>query len=205
VAVLDGEEHSPRSLDRVVFFADAVFAIAITLLVVQITVPQVADSGLRHALGEQGWQFFSFALSFAVIGNWWIAHHRVFNHVVRVNERFLWLNLLFLMSIAFLPFPTAVLGKYSSTATATILYAGSLSAVGLIAGAIWIYASSGHRLISADVDERHIRYFRLRSFIVPLVFLTSIPLALVDPSTAQYWWGLVIPLIVLVTRRHSDA
>lgn len=202
MAVLGGTEESPRSLDRVVFFADAVFAIAITLLVVEITVPHVGKPQLEHALGDQGWQFFSFALSFAVIGNWWIVHHRTFNHIVRVDERFLWLHLLFLMSIAFLPFPTAVLGKYAGTATATILYASCLAAVGIFSAVLWSYAASGHRLISADVSERRIKAARERSFIVPAVFLTSIPVALVDPYAGQLWWLWVIPLLAVITRRN---
>jgi TMEM175 potassium channel family protein len=205
VDVSSSSGHFERSLDRVVFFADAVFAIAITLLVLEIAVPNVAKTHLQHALGTEGWEFFSFALSFGVIGNWWIAHHRIFGYIVRVNARFLRINLLFLMAIVFVPFPTAVLGRYSDSSTAVILYAATIAGVGVAAALLWWYASDGHRLVVPDLRERRIRYFRLRSLIVPLVFLTSIPIALSHPYSAELWWIWVPVLAIILSRVYPDS
>ena len=109
-------------LDRLVNFSDAVIAIAITLLVVQFSVP-AANEDVGAALLDRWPQFLSFILSFFVIGIFWIAHHRIFRYVARVDQRLLWLNLLFLMCIAFMPYPTAVLGEHDRTRASIIFYA----------------------------------------------------------------------------------
>jgi len=197
--------HVERSLDRVVFFADAVFAIAITLLVLEIAIPNVPKPRLQHALGHEGWEFFSFALSFVVIGNWWIAHHRIFGYIVRTNSRFLRINLLFLAAIVFVPFPTAVLGRYSDSSTAVVLYAATIAGVGVAAALLWWYAAAGHRLVVHDVTDRRITYFQLRSLIVPLVFLTSIPIALSHPYAGELWWIGVPILAILLSRLYPDS
>ena len=93
-------------LERLVNFSDAVIAIAITLLVVQFSVP-AASEDVGEALLDRWPQFLSFILSFFVIGIFWMAHHRIFRYVARMDQGLLWLNLLFLMCIAFLPYPTA--------------------------------------------------------------------------------------------------
>ena len=121
--------------DRVVFFSDAVFAIAITLLIVDLQVPEVAhvESGrqLRDALPRIG----GFALSFAVIGLFWMGHHRLFRHIKGLNWSLVLLNLLFLGCIAFLPHPTALLSAAGDQVPATIFYA----AAGLAEAAVWLY------------------------------------------------------------------
>ena len=108
------DERPVAGLDRIVVFSDAVMAIAITLIVVQISVPQVSDSEIGAALSD-GWpEYISFLLSFWVIGIYWFWHHVMFRSIVRYDTVFIWLNLLFLLCVAFLPFPTAVLGEYGN-------------------------------------------------------------------------------------------
>jgi TMEM175 potassium channel family protein len=126
--------------DRVVFFSDAVFAIAITLLIFDLQVPEVAhvESGrqLRDALPRIG----GFALSFAVIGLFWMGHHRLFRHIKGLNWLLVLLNLLFLGCIAFLPHPTALLSAAGDQVPATIFYAAAIAAAGLAEAAVWLYA-----------------------------------------------------------------
>jgi uncharacterized membrane protein len=109
-----GRSDDPMGVERVAFFSDAVFAIAITLLVIELTVPEGELTGpqLTHELGRLGPKFFSFGLSFWVIGRFWIGHHLTFQYLRRWNLPMLWINLLLLVCIAFLPFPTAVLGNH---------------------------------------------------------------------------------------------
>ena len=103
-----------KALDRVVFFSDAIFAIAMTLLVLQLRIPFV-PSGNEHVLwqrlGDQLPSFWSFALSFFTIGLQWMAHQRKFRLIRRYDGVLLWINMVFLFCIAFLPFPTAVLAQ----------------------------------------------------------------------------------------------
>jgi hypothetical protein len=126
--------------DRILFFSDAVFAIAITLLIVDLRVPDVAQlqSGrqLRHAIPQIG----GFAYSFAAIGLFWLAHHGLFRHIKGLDRPLVLLNLLFLGTIAFVPYPTALLSAAGDQVPATVFYAASLAAVGLAEAAVWLYA-----------------------------------------------------------------
>src|SRR5437660_9370808 len=110
--LLRHQRSGKPEMDRLMFFSDGVFAIAITLLVLQITVPipGLSEHQLGDALRHLGPKYFGFVLSFLVIGRYWMAHHRVFEYIKRFDMPLVWLNLAFLLLIAFLPFPTAVLG-----------------------------------------------------------------------------------------------
>jgi len=189
--------------DRVLFFSDGVFAIAITLLVVDIRVPSPASgkvdatTALHAALPE----IRSFAISFAVIGLFWLGHHSMFGYITVLNRTLMLLNLLFLATIAFLPYPTALLsGAVTGQVTATVFYAGCVAAAGLAEAAIWIYAISAHSLMRGQVNPRVRRYFLVRLLTFPLVFGLSIPVALADPQTADYLWLTLIPLAVIARR-----
>src|SRR5579875_3582714 len=105
------EEMRPVGAERLLTLSDGVFAIAITLLVLSITVPKV-DSGLWAALRHQWPQYLSYVESFLIIGIIWAQHHQMFRHIERVDHTFLLINIVFLMWIASLPFPTELLGNY---------------------------------------------------------------------------------------------
>lgn len=146
--------EAPSSLDRVVFFSDAVFAIAITLLVLPLADQRLPDEDLAAHLLALWPQLASFLLSFVVIGLFWLGHHRAYQIIVRVDTRLLLLNLLVLLFIALLPFPTAVLGEHGNQPPAAVLYATTMSLLGLTSAAHWRHASHGYRLIRPDVDPR---------------------------------------------------
>ena len=103
-----------RELDRTVFFSDAVFAIAMTLLVLDIQVPEIPETLVDERLPERPlglWpRYLSYVLSFVVILMYWMAHHSTFKAIKRYDKLLIWLNSLFLVCIAFLPFPTSLLG-----------------------------------------------------------------------------------------------
>ncbi len=200
-----GEEavaKGPAALERVVFFADAVFAIAITLLAVELGVPHVEDEELGAALAEKWPEFFSFGFSFLVIGIWWMAHHRMFQYVVRFDGWLLRLHLLFLMTVAVIPFPTALLAEYGNTPLAVLVYALTMTTTGLLSAAIWAYATGRRRLVPRNLDERIVRYLRLRSIAVPTAFASSLPLVLVHPYAAEAWWAIAYVLIFVIQRRY---
>jgi TMEM175 potassium channel family protein len=191
--------------DRVLFFSDAVFAIAITLLVVDIRVPAVAggtiDSAteLHAALPEVR----SFAISFAVIGLFWLGHHGMFGHITVLNRTLMLLNLLFLATIAFLPYPTALFSAASGQVTATVFYASCVAAAGLAEAGIWIYAISAPGLMRGRVDPKVRRYYLARLLPPPLVFALTIPVALANPQTAAYLWLTIVVLGVVLRRTMS--
>ena len=198
---LSQQFEDEAGLERLVFFSDAVFAIAITLLALEIRLP-VDASGLSNqqlltSLAAIWPKYLSFAVSFLVIGNFWIAHHRRYRLITRYDNRLLLLNLLVLMSIAFIPFPTSLISE-NGNRTATIFYALSIAATGLMSAVLWWYASRENRLLEKDFDAKFARRNLISILTVPAVFLLSVGLAFVDPDLAKISWILTAPAALIV-------
>lgn len=191
------------ALDRIIFFSDAVFAIAITLLALELRVPEMPMSAVASQmpqhLAELTPKFVSFVLSFLIIGSYWVTHHRDFQYIVKFDRRLIWINLMLLMCVAFLPFPTALLGSYPAQQITVTFYAASLAAVGFVKALLWWYAASHHRLIDRALDPHRIMLITRRSIIAPLVFLFSIVIAAFNPLVAMWSWGLVGIAMILTT------
>jgi uncharacterized membrane protein len=188
-------------LERLIFFSDAVFAIAITLLALEIRLPVDAGDLSNGALLQQllsiGPKYLSYIISFLVIGNFWIWHHVRFRQIVRYDRRLFLLNLLLLMSVAFIPFPTEVISE-NGNLTATIFYAITIAITGLLAFLLWVYASHGHRL-TASIETAQSHRYMMNSLITPVVFLASIGLAFIHPDLAKYSW-ILTALAILNSR-----
>jgi uncharacterized membrane protein len=187
-------------LERMVFFSDAVFAIAMTLLVVELHVPEVPQAELGPALAELVPGYLSFLLSFAVVGLVWLSHHRKLGVVVRFDQDLLRLNLLMLLFVASLPLPSAVLGRYGDDELAVYLYAATIAGIGLSMTAIWVYAWH-RRLVSPEVDVAMFRLVLVQSLPIPGIFLLSIPVAaLFGATAAEITWIAALPLSFVITR-----
>lgn len=186
--------------DRVLFFSDAIFAIAITLLALDLRVP-AASSQSGHVLRAAVPGITSFAISFAVIGLFWLAHHSIFRYIIAFDRPLILLNLLFLGTIAFLPYPTNVLGLTStSQAPAVIFYAACCSATGLVEVGVWLYATRpGSGLAAPAVAQVRLPYL-LQAARVPAVFLLSIPVALFSPTVASLMWILILVVSLVLNR-----
>ena len=180
--------------DRVLFFSDAVFAIAITLLVVDIRVPEVVVNA-GHELYESRSKILSFAISFLVIGLFWIGHHRLFRYITALDRPLIFLNLLFLGTIAFLPYPTALLfAGNTREPAAPVFYAACVAAAGLAELVVWLYATHTKGLVQASVTPASRRYELSQLLPTPVVFLLSIPVAFVAPGVAPFTWILLLPI-----------
>jgi uncharacterized membrane protein len=190
----DLSEPDHLGLERLVFFSDAVFAIAITLLALEIRLPSLGenltDNQLLQSLLMIWQRYLSFAVSFLVIGVFWMGHHRKFRFIKRYDTKLLLLNILLLMGIAFIPFPTSVISEYSNR-TATVFYASIMTAVGLLNASVWVYSSHNNRLIDPHFDPRQRQRETVRALIVPGVFLLSIGLAFINADLAKYSWVLI--------------
>ena len=188
-------------LERLVFFSDAVFAIAITLLALEIRLPEdaggLSNQQLFNSLVAIWPKYLSFIISFLVIGNFWIAHHRRYRYIQRYDTRLMLLNLLVLMSIAFIPFSTAVISQ-SGNRTATIYYALSISATGLLSAFLWLYASWKNRLLKANFNREFAQQNFLSILTVPAIFLSSIGIAFINPDLAKFSWILIVPALMIV-------
>jgi uncharacterized membrane protein len=169
---------------RIEAFSDGVFAIAITLLILEIKTPP-AGSGQLSALLIRQWPYYvSFLVSFAFIGIMWINHHRLFTYVRRSDNVLLILNLLLLLGVTAVPFPTAVLAAHlgqPDARTATLLYSGTYFIIAIFFNVLWRYATSGkHRLLAADVDANAVKQITGQYSFGPLLYLICLALAWVS-------------------------
>lgn len=203
----DQEPPEERAFDyaRTVALSDGVFAIALTLLVLNITLPEIAhghESELGRGLLDRAGEFESYALSFAVISLLWIRHHNLFRVLERIDTRLTVLNLVYLGFIAFLPYPTRVIGTYGNSSASVVLYATSVAIVTLIAGAIRVHVVRADLLTAAG--HREIAR-REHWALAPAIFLGSIPIALVSPNGAVYFWLLLLllPMARRAKRRRA--
>lgn len=140
---------------------------------------------LGEALWDQRQDLVAYAISFAVIGRFWVIHHRFFSDVVGFDGRLLALNILYLAWIVLVPFSSQVLGDHGSDTAAVVLYAVNLAVVAVLG---WVMAYDAHRAGLSKIDPDEEREFRVRAFFVAVVFLASIPLAFVSPDLAPLLW-----------------
>ncbi len=176
--------------DRTVALSDGVFAIALTLLVLTIDFPNLhgtAVGQLGQALHHRVPQVLTYALSFAVLGYLWLRHHAFFGEINGVDARLAVLNLVYLALVAFLPYPTRLLGVYGSETVSVVSYAATIVVLSLVGSAMRLHAER-HQLISGGTLESW-----FHQMAAPAIFAISIPVALLMGSTAgELTWILLL-------------
>lgn len=166
---------------RIEAFSDGVFAIAITLLILEIKVPGAGNGDLLQRLIRQWPSYVAFVISFAFIGIMWINHHRLFTHIKRSDNGLLFLNLLLLLGVTAVPFPTAVLAQHfgqSDQRPAAILYHGTYFAIAIFFNVLWSYAS--HHLLGKEADVSAAHTISAQYAFGPLLYLVCIALTWVN-------------------------
>ncbi len=186
-------EAESRKFERLVFFSDAVFAIAITLLVLDLR-PE-GDPG-DFALSHYGNRLFGFVLSFAVIGVYWLSHHRLFGGLWREDGLLRLANLAFLASIVFLPFPTSIIAQPRINNYAVIFYALSAAAVG---GLLLLLTLAARRpaLMRPEETRQGTIVYGCVTLAPPLIFVISAFVAYRHPMPGILMWWLVGPAVML--------
>jgi uncharacterized membrane protein len=179
-------DHSSTGMNkaRVESFSDGVFAFAITLLVLSIPVPDIKvtdDQLLAPALLRATPELVPYVTSFATIGIIWLNHHSMFHEVERVKHTTLTLNLLLLLVVAFIPYPTSVIGRYGALRSAVMLYGATFTAAGLAFSALW-FNIRRNRLSRGD--DEHIRSTTKRNLIGPVIYPVATALAFIAPKTS---------------------
>ena len=194
--------------ERLIFFSDAVFAIAITLLVIDIGVPEVPATQPNAMLAEELLallpQFVSFGLSFLAIGTFWLTHHRLFTYIESCSRRLLSLNLLFLLFVSLVPFSSALLGRYSGRRLVVIWYACHMAIAGMMLLGIWYYTTGIKDLVQPAIDTRAVQYIGRRVGAVPMVFIVSIGITFLSIRLAEASWLLLIPIHPLISLSGFD-
>ena len=194
--------------DRIAFFSDAVYAIAMTLLVLDLKIPDGSTSALQ-VLGEEWQSYVAFALSFVIIAYSWMGHHRRFRYVVGYDTGLIVVNLVLLFFVVSLPFPTALVSRFAPETSAVVAYAAAVALLELAELAEWTYLKR-RGLLSPEVDTGLFRFIFWDFLPAVIVFGGSIVVALVaDGQAAMYsWFAMFVigPVMgVLVARRIDRA
>jgi uncharacterized membrane protein len=181
--------------DRLEIFSDAVIAIAITLLVLDIKVPNSRDGRLIHDLWQRWPSYVAYVLSFAVIGIMWVSHHSMFERIQRVDRRLLFLDLWLLLGIGFLPFPTALLAEYarqggSNSHASAAIYSATMTFIGFAFLSIWVHLARHPYLLEERASSASLRRSINLSLVSPVVYGASIGLAFVSAEACFVVYGL---------------
>jgi len=183
---------------RLISFSDGVFAIAVTLLVFNLKVPQIpADHihlllpGLIRAMVPH---FATYVLSFLLVALYWTFHHRMLNLVTHIDTPFLWMNIWYLLMIAFIPFSAMLFGTYPNETVSFVFYVSSMIIVAGLSMLMLGYASFKYRLLNKNMPMAMVKYLLLRQLTSIIVFLFSIPLAFYHLSWEKYFLFILFPV-----------
>jgi uncharacterized membrane protein len=193
--------ESTLGKNRVEAFSDGVFAVAVTLLVLNFQSPQFVKV-LVEGRNYSQWAgllpvFLAYLLSFVIVGIYWVAHHNTFHYIRHSDRNLLWLNILLLMCIVFIPFPTALLGQYPERQISIIIYGGTLVITGALLQLLWWYATSHYRLVDKDIDPRLIARATRRNLMAPAVYLLAIALSFLNCFISLAIFAIV-PLLYII-------
>ena len=193
----------PVEADRVLAFSDAIFAIAITLLTLNLQVPPgLHGAGFTSALHQVLPAFGAYVLSFVILGQLWLAHHRIFGVIARVDYTVLVRNLLFLGLIAIMPFPVRLLSDYNRRPLAVAIYAVAFIAAMQLQRLIWLDVTRPeHRdPLRKPVSEQVRTGFDRVLLGLLVVFGAAVPVGMFAPKYATLVWVVIIPLRLVVAR-----
>jgi uncharacterized membrane protein len=195
-------------LERIILFSDAVFAIAITLLVLEIKVPEIegnTDQDLLNTLLHLTPKFVGFFVSFFVIGQNWIVHHKLFGFVKDYNGKLLWLNLFFLLSIVLMPFSTALYSENVRINLSFIIYCINIIATGLFNSFLWNYIGNANNKLS-DLSEQKdlLKFLIVRSLAVPISFTIGLILSFISPFLAKFSPMLIFPALKIINYKYKS-
>lgn len=196
------KERQDFQLERFTFFTDGVCAISITLLVIEIKIPDLSapsDLLLWQSLSSMSLRFLGFIISFGIVGHYWLVHHRIFGYVVKYTTKLLWLNLAYLFTVVLLPFSAGFLGEYSAYSNLKLpygVYTFNMCLTGFMNVWLWIYVSNPKRkLLSRVISKSRINLGIYRSLVIPVIFIISFLVSLGFPFISKLIL-LLIPIIL---------
>ena len=200
-------------LERLILFSDAVFAIAITLLVIEIKVPVLPEAdthAMKEALAEKIPEFFGFILSFAVIGQFWISHHRMFGYVTGYTNGLLWLNLLMLLCVVLVPFTSGLNSHYGGLDIVWMVYSLNMTMISLSLYFLYRYIGNAKRNISIIAHDAVIKKFSYRrNLLITLIFfcgfLFCIPHWTPTSWMARLVFFLIAPTMSVISKQLKKA
>jgi uncharacterized membrane protein len=185
---------------RIEALTDGVFAVVMTLLVLDLKVPVIAGADAALALPgkllELWPRLLTFILSFVIAGVYWVGHHNQYQFIRRSDRVLLWINILFMLCVAFIPFSTALLGEYPQLPIAVTIYGLNLIVIGAVLYAHWWYATADHRLVDHDIDPHVVRVAKQRILIAPVAYTVAILLSVFGTALSLAIY-LVVPVMYI--------
>jgi len=212
---LHNELKKEFQLERMVLFSDAVFAIAITLLVIEIKIPAldhktVTDQQLSESLKHLIPKFIGFLVTFMLIGIYWSVHHRMFGYVTGYTRKLLLLNLFFLCFVALMPFSTGFYSEYAGPElfrqqlkVPLTFYVLNFCCVGFTNYLMWLYITNPkNKVAEPAIDPLIAKLAKLRSFLVPFIFLMMLPVAYLTNVLFAVWMPMFIPITTRIIKKR---
>ena len=199
--------YEERGLDRIINLSDAVFAFSLTLLTVDLVVPELQTSDastLYQDLFGESYRFIYLIMTFFITAAYWLNHHRIFRFIRRYDGILMRLNLYFLFFITLMPFITKLVKEYGQFQIPVIIAAIGYATPGFLLGIIWHYASKKHLLIDGKIPHDFIRLTTIKNYINPSIFAISIPISLIIPRLTVFFWILIFPVGIIMNYRYPD-
>ena len=196
-------QHQLR-LDHVISFADAIFAFSITFMAISINIPNLSQNLTQtqviDKLLESIPEFEIYAISFFVIGVYWIAYHQMFNQIVGSNYTMTWLTLIFLFFITLIPFATNLEIGFNYQII-FVLYALVLTMAGALLTITWLHATK-NKLIDQNLTQTEIQSISVEAILPAVVFSLSILVSFINLQAAYYFWILIIPAKIILRKKY---
>jgi len=211
---LHNELKKEFQLERMILFSDAVFAIAITLLVIEIKIPEIheniSDKTLLYSLRHLIPKFTGFLISFMLIGVYWTIHHRMFGFVTSYTRKLLMLNLFFLFFVALMPFSTGFYSEYAGPElirqqlkVPMTFYVLNFCFVGFINHLMWRYVTNPkNKVAEPPIDDLTANMAKMRSFLVPFIFFLMLPVAYLTNVFFAVWVPMLIPISLKILKKR---
>ena len=187
---------------RLEAFTDGVFAIVITLLILELKLPDVSAAGLRQALASLLPSIGAYVLSFALIGMYWVFHHYSLTLVHEVDGVLLWLNIVFLLFISFLPFPTTMMGRYPYQTLPVVIYGCNLILANVTGFVMLLYLRRNPRLASPFFTDAVYRTQFRTYIVVNALYGVLVALAFVTPAVSTVAYALMGVCLVVRSAMH---
>jgi TMEM175 potassium channel family protein len=195
---------SGLSKSRVETLCDGVLAIAMTLMIFNIRVPEIPHEQAANRLGGELFRlwprFLVYGISFVMLGVYWVGHHNQFHYIRRTDRMLLWINIAFLLFVTLIPFSTDLIGQYPTQRLTVDVYAITLLLVGISLYMHWWYATSNHRLVDPDIDPRLVRLAKQRILTAPAILVVAIATSFFSAKLSLVLCAMV-PVVYIVPGR----
>lgn len=189
--------------ERLATLADGVFAIVMTLLVLELSVPVVKgmshNADLLHKLGEMWPEFLIYGLSFMILGVFWVIHHTVFAFVKMYDTTLVWLNIVFLMFVSLIPFSTALTGKNGFITVTAVIYGINMLLLFNLGLAIWAFTTGKRGLVEEGIDSNQVRGGKLMGIVYTVIMLMAITIAFFNPKVSFLIYAIFVMAFILFT------